>query len=83
MTNKTREEIDNETCEATHEELCDGMLRHYKEVSKEACSSRSGIEEAILFYKDWGNGKIEKALQEERERTKTVLSTKHTALLSD
>jgi hypothetical protein len=41
--------------QASHEEICDGALKHYEEVSKEVCSWCSTIPRAIEFYKKFGN----------------------------
>jgi len=38
---------------ATHEEICDGALRHYRQISIEAGSWMNTVEKAIKFYRDY------------------------------
>lgn len=49
--------------EASHEELCDDMLEHYDQISKEVCHWNSGVPEAIKFYKEYGGKKLQTTLQ--------------------
>lgn len=37
---------------ATHDEICDGALRHYEEISTKACEWCSTVVHAIEFYRD-------------------------------
>ena len=45
---------DHGTVQATHEEICEGALKHYERISKECCDWSSAIPKAIEFYKEYG-----------------------------
>ncbi len=42
---------EEKTCNATHDEICDGALKHYEELSKLGHSWLSTIPQAIEFYR--------------------------------
>ena len=37
---------------ATHEEVCDQALAHYRKLAKECCHWNSVVEKAIIFYRE-------------------------------
>lgn len=43
--------------EATHEEICDRALKHYKTISQACCEWCSTVEHAIMFYRRYGSNK--------------------------
>lgn len=45
----------HEAEQATHDDICDGALRHYNEVSNKASSWMNTIEKAIECYRKFGS----------------------------
>lgn len=46
--------MDNEGKSASHAEICNAALDHYRKVSGEACDWSSTVENAIQFYRAYG-----------------------------
>ena len=51
-----KENYENQPAKATHEEICDHALKHYKKISMEhpICEWCSTVPRAIKFYKKYG-----------------------------
>ena len=45
---------DTRACQATHDEICDGALKHYEEVSTRGHCWSSTVVHAIEFYRKYG-----------------------------
>ena len=64
--------------QATHKEICDGLRRHYEEVSTKACASASGIRHAIDAYER--EPALQQAAQEAAQALHEIrIATRHPA----
>ena len=43
------------SCRTTHDQICDGALKHYRRLSDECCDWLNTVEGAIEFYRKYGN----------------------------
>jgi hypothetical protein len=55
---KVEQQPDHGACQATHDEICDGLLSHYESLATECHHWSNGIPRAIEFYRKYCGGKL-------------------------
>lgn len=60
-----------ETSEATHDDICNGAIKHYEQLAAECSNWMSTIPNAIEFYRKFGKkGYIDALLQTETQKAR-------------